>query len=210
MSHTQSRSHLDRPVDPAADHMLGPPDAELTLVEYGSYACPRCRTANAEMAKLRDRFGTRLRYVFRHRPLENNALARRAAELAECAPDEDSFWRAHVKLMSRSATLTEQDLQAVAADLAVADGAITAAQQAQARARVDRDTASSHASGVKLTPTFFINGQRYDGAWDAHTLGEAHAGFAGPPHACGRHQLRQLGAFGCAAAGDRPRCWHWY
>ncbi|HXS31864.1 MAG TPA: thioredoxin domain-containing protein, partial [Steroidobacteraceae bacterium] len=82
MSTAGTPRRLDRPVDAALDHVLGLPSAELTLVEYGSYACPRCRVANEEMARLRDRFGTRLRYVFRHRPLENNALARQSAELA--------------------------------------------------------------------------------------------------------------------------------
>ena len=178
MSTAVTPRRLDRPVDAALDHVLGLPSAELTLVEYGSYACPRCRVANEEMARLRDRFGTRLRYVFRHRPLENNALARQSAELAECAADEESFWRAHVALMSRSATLTEEDLRVVGDDLGL-DDATDAGRRAAAAARVDRDTASSHASGVTFTPTFFINGARYDGAWDAHTLGEAMLGSLG-------------------------------
>jgi NhaA family Na+:H+ antiporter len=180
MTSSQAGTHrrLDRPVDAAVDHVLGSASAELTLVEYGSYACPRCRVANEEMARLRDRFGVRLRYAFRHRPLENNALARRAAELAECAADEESFWRAHMALMSRSATLTEEDLRVVADDLKL-DDATDAGRRAAAAARVDRDTASSHASGVTFTPTFFINGARYDGAWDAHTLGEAMLGSLG-------------------------------
>ena len=63
--------------------MLGPDRSEITLVEYGSYACPYCRAANERIAKLRDRFGDRLRYVFRHRPITGSDIARRAAELAE-------------------------------------------------------------------------------------------------------------------------------
>jgi NhaA family Na+:H+ antiporter len=94
---------LDRAVDPAYDHVLGLPAGDITLVEYGSYACPYCRAANEEIAKLRDRFGERLRYVFRQRPITGSDIARRAADIAESAPDGASFWDAHVKLMTRSA-----------------------------------------------------------------------------------------------------------
>ncbi len=73
------------PVDPARDHALGPPGAEITLVEYGSYACPHCRAANERIAEVRDQLGDRLRYVFRHRPLTGSDIARRAAELIERA-----------------------------------------------------------------------------------------------------------------------------
>ena len=68
-------------MDEAYDHVLGPADAPITLVEYGSYACPHCRAANERIAEVRDQFGDRLRYVFRHRPLTGSDIARRAAEL---------------------------------------------------------------------------------------------------------------------------------
>ena len=84
-----SQHRLDRAVDPALDHVLGPPDAEITLVEYGSYACPHCRVANERIAEVRDRFGERMRYVFRHRPLTGSDIARRAAELVEHAEDDE-------------------------------------------------------------------------------------------------------------------------
>jgi len=64
-----ARNRLDRPVDERCDHVLGPAEAQVTLVEYGSYACPYCRAANDQVATVRDRLGDRLRYVFRHRPL---------------------------------------------------------------------------------------------------------------------------------------------
>ena len=107
---------LDRPIDEKYDHVLGPTSAQITLVEYGSYACPYCRAANEQIAAVRDEFGERLRYAFRHRPLTNNDLARRAAELVE-RTDPDQFWKAHLKLMARSETLNEGDLEAVAEDL---------------------------------------------------------------------------------------------
>src|SRR6187200_811106 len=113
MTTVAAHNHLDRPVDPARDHLLGPERAEITLVEYGSYACPHCRAANERIAEVRDRLGERLRYVFRHRPLSGSELAVRAAELVERIDDPERFWDAHVRLMTRSSTLTEDDLRAV-------------------------------------------------------------------------------------------------
>jgi Na+:H+ antiporter, NhaA family len=171
---------LDRPVDENYDHVLGPADAQITLVEYGSYACPYCRAANEQIAAIRDQFGERLRYAFRHRPLTNNDLARRAAELIERARP-DQFWKMHLKLMSRSETLNEGDLEAVAGDLGLFLKPAEAHADAivRARERVDADERSARASGVKLTPTFFINGGRYDGPWDASSLSDAMLGTLG-------------------------------
>ncbi|WP_227419942.1 Na+/H+ antiporter NhaA [Roseitranquillus sediminis] len=163
-------------VDDARDHVLGPADAQMTLVEYGSYACPHCRAANEALAALRDRFGERMRYVFRHRPLTDNELARRSAELAERAPPE-RFWKIHMELMTRSSTLTEEDLAAVAAEQEL--DPFDAAEADRARARVEADEAGARASGVRFTPTFFINGRRYDGPWDETSLGEAMLGTLG-------------------------------
>ncbi len=120
MSDFAPGNRLDRPVNVNVDHILGPPDAAITLVEYGSYACPYCRAANERIAQVRDKLGDRLRYVFRHKPLADNPLARPAAELVERARDAKSFWSAHVKLMTRSEVLTQDDLNAVATDLGVA------------------------------------------------------------------------------------------
>src|SRR5688572_5854785 len=119
-----TRDRLDRPVDTGHDHVLGSPGAEITLVEYGSYACPHCRAANERIAAVRDRFGDRLRYVFRQRPLTGSDIARRAAELAESSRSDEEFWKAHVSLMSRSAELTESDLEFVARELSIAPGEI--------------------------------------------------------------------------------------
>ena len=175
-AHSEHR-RLDRPVEAGLDHCLGPADASLTLVEYGSYACPYCRAANEEIALLRERFGARLRYCFRQRPLTGVDLARRAAEVAESALDEDGFWRAHEALMTRSSRLSDEDLTSVAREhgLAVDDPPT----QARAQARVAADMASAQASGVHVTPSFFINGRRYDGPWDEDTLAEALLGSLG-------------------------------
>ncbi|MGH7956243.1 MAG: DsbA family protein [Opitutaceae bacterium] len=101
MTQTSFATRLDRPVDDSSDHTLGPPTAGVVLVEYGSYACPHCRAANERVAELRKQFGDRLRYVFRHRPIPGNELARRAADLAERANESGRFWDAHIELMTR-------------------------------------------------------------------------------------------------------------
>ncbi|MET0346531.1 MAG: Na+/H+ antiporter NhaA [Casimicrobiaceae bacterium] len=179
MTQATDTRRLDRAVDSRNDHVLGPDDGDITLVEYGSYACPYCRAANDEVAKLRDRFGDRLRYVFRQRPLTGSDLARRAADVAESAADETAFWRSHVDLMTRSATLTDDDVDTVAAKLQAAPAAVQQDALARGQARVDADIASAKASGVRVTPTFFINGRRYDGPWDEVSLGEAMLGSLG-------------------------------
>ena len=140
---------LDRPVDHETDHVLGPADAEITLVEYGSYACSHCRAANERIARARDQLGDRICYAFRHRPLMDNSLAFRAAELAELAQTPDAFWSAHIKLMTRSSQLTEDDLVAVAADLGVsADLAATTATPCGMRGRKWTRTSQAHAQAA--------------------------------------------------------------
>lgn len=171
MSKSEKSSRLDRPVDASLDHVLGSADAPITVVEYGSYACPYCRAANDRIAEVRDRFGDQMRYVFRHRPIPGNDIARRAADLAERTDESGHFWDAHIELMTRSETLTEDDLSAVARKFAQEASSEKIAQEA--RARVDADEASAVASGALFTPTFFINGRRYDGPWDEVSLSDA-------------------------------------
>jgi Na+:H+ antiporter, NhaA family len=168
-------SLLDRPVDDTRDHILGLNNAPITLVEYGSYDCPHCRAANERITEVRSQLGDRLRYVFRHRPITGSDIARRAAELVESTDDAEKFWDAHVALMTRSATLAESDLRAVADQLGLAwqDPKEADATVQRAKARVDLDVASSRASGVQFTPTFFINGRRYDGPWDESSFTDA-------------------------------------
>jgi NhaA family Na+:H+ antiporter len=181
MAQGRLANRLDRAVDEVYDHVLGPANAPMTLVEYGSYACPHCRAANEHIAAIRSRFGDRLRYAFRHRPLTGSDLARRAADLAERAGSPERFWDAHVELMTRSETLTEDDLRAVADDLGLAEEEPAQAAEAarRAKARVDADETSAAASGVMITPTFFINSRRYDGPWDESSLADALLGTLG-------------------------------
>ena len=177
MSEVSGVNWLDRPVDEGSDHVLGPAGAEITLVEYGSYDCPHCRAANERIAAVRDQFGNRLRYVFRHRPVTNSDLARRAAELVECCEDPERFWEAHITLMTRSERLAEEDLRVVANRFGLdqSDEAV----RRRAEAHVEADIRSARHSGVMMTPTFFINGRRYDGPWDENSLSDAMLGSLG-------------------------------
>lgn len=181
MSQGAVTNWLDRPVDSGHDHVLGADAAPITLVEYGSYACPYCRAANERVAEIRDQLGERVRYVFRHRPVTGSDLARRAAELAELAPSPEAFWDAHVKLMTRSEVLTEDDLAAVAADFGLGDlrAGREGEEAGKATARVEADIASARASGVLYTPTFYINGRQYDGPWDESSFLDAMLGTLG-------------------------------
>jgi NhaA family Na+:H+ antiporter len=171
-------TRLDRSVDERYDHILGPRTAEITLVEYGSYDCRYCRAANERIAGIRDTFGDRLRYVFRHRPISGRTLARQAADLVERASTPEQFWGAHVALMEHGEDLSEENLNQIAQAFGLADdGDETAAERA--KARVDTDIASAHASNVIVTPTFFINGRRYEGAWDSVSFNDAIEGPLG-------------------------------
>ncbi len=185
MSQVKLSSKLDRPVDNSYDHTLGPAGAEITLVEYGSYACPYCRAANERIAQVRDQLGDRLRYVFRHYPLTGSDIALRAAELVEHARDAESFWGAHIALMTRSDTLTEEDLIAVAQELRMPLPDPGKAREAdeRAKARVQADVKSAQVSHALVTPTFFINGRRYDDPWDESSFADAMLGAPG-------HRLR--------------------
>jgi NhaA family Na+:H+ antiporter len=160
------------------EHALGVAHADITLVEYGSYHCPYCEAAHEVVARLRDRFGERLRYVFRHRPITGDPLARRAAELAEYAHESGArFWEAHDALMKRGAALKAEELEALAARLALPGNDDEAWRRARERVAADIESARQH--GAVSSPTFLLNGRRYEGAWDENALAEAANGALG-------------------------------
>jgi NhaA family Na+:H+ antiporter len=150
-------------------------------VEYGSYACPYCHAAHEVIADLRDRFGDRMRYVFRHRPIPGSEDAERAAELAEYASKTTGrFWEIHDTLMNQGSTFHDGDFERIASefDLPPSDAKDGAAWKAAAT-RVADDIRSAQLSGVLETPTFFINNRRYEGPWDESSLAEAMLGSLG-------------------------------
>lgn len=180
-----STNHLSRtlsvPIDPARDHYIGDPDARFQLVEYGSYSCVHCHAAHEVIADLRDRFGDDLMYVFRQLPIRGSDTARPSAELAEfSAATGNKFWLVHDELMHRGPDFAEGELEEVARkfDLRIDDGEFAEAREL-AKRRIDEDRASARESGARVTPSFFINGRRYEGAWDETALSEAMIGSLG-------------------------------
>ena len=175
-------TRLDPPVDPSRDHVLGSPDADMTLLEYGSYACPYCHAAHEVVATLRNRFGERMRYGFRHLPIQNNEAAAQAAVLAESAAARGQFWPVHDALMRRGPDFADGELAAIAEEFGLPPPDTLTPDSPDAR-RVAEDIASARRSGALVTPTFFINNRRYEGAWDEAALSEAMVGSLG-------HRLR--------------------
>jgi NhaA family Na+:H+ antiporter len=168
-------NRLDPPIDPSRDHLIGDPSAPISLVEYGSYACEHCHAAHQVVANLRERFGHRLTYVWRHLPLTDRAMATQAAELVEYADaTEGRFWEIHDDLMSRSHRFRAEDLDRIGTTLGIPTRPERDPGVARAAAvRVRDDAESGIESGSRATPTFFINGRRYEGAWDESSLAEA-------------------------------------
>lgn len=179
--HDAHAHKLKPPMNVKHDHVLGNDRAQITLLEYGSYTCPYCHAAHAVIADLRDRFGDRMRYVFRHRPTPDDADALRAARLAEYAhATAGKFWEAHDALIQRGPKLEPQDFADVAQALGLpAPGATQEVAMQAAERRVQQDTESALASGALFTPTFFINNRRYEGPWDENSLSEAMQGSLG-------------------------------
>ena len=175
------RNRLDPPAPAPHDHVLGDDGAEITLLEYGSYHCPFCHAAHDVIASLRDRFGDRMRYVFRHRPITGDETARRAAELAEYAHDSSGqYWEAHDALMKIGASLQPSDCDALAAELRLPLRDSSSEETwLRARAKVESDIDSARRSGALVSPTFFINNRRYEGPWDESSLAEAMLGSLG-------------------------------
>ena len=168
-------------VDPGRDHVLGPPDAEITLVEYGSYACRNCHAVHEVVEGLRSRFGDRMRYVFRHLPVTGSEDATRAAELAEYAAQASGrFWEVHEALMERGPVFSEGDFGRIEREVNLPPGnAGHETALKAAKARVSEDADSARRSGSLVTPTFFINGRRYAGTWDESSLADAMLGSLG-------------------------------
>ena len=167
--------HLDPPVDPAVDHVRGPVDAPLTLVEFGDVECPFCGKATGVVGELRGRFGDELRYVFRHLPLVDvHPHAELAAEATEAAGAQGAFWAMHDRLFAHQEELEVPDLLNHAAALGLDLERFTRELGEETHAaRVRDDVAGAEASGVHGTPTFFVNGVRHDGPTTTDALAAA-------------------------------------
>ena len=149
------------------NHAAGDATAPVTLVEYGDYECPHCGHAYPIVKSIQHRLGRKLRFVFRNFPLaEAHPHARHAAEAAEAAANQGKFWQMHDAMFENQLQLEDEDLVATARRLRLdAQGIARALDEGTYTARVREDFRSGIRSGVNGTPTFFINGERYDGAW---------------------------------------------
>jgi protein-disulfide isomerase len=157
------------------DHVQGAPGAPLELVMFGDFQCPFCLGAQSVLRRVRERLGERLVFGFRHLPIpERHPLAPQAAEASEAAAAQGSFWEYHDALYAAQPKLSRETMLAVGRELGLDAERIAADLDSGAhRARVERDIASAEASGATGTPTFFVNGKRHFGAYDASSLVEA-------------------------------------
>ena len=172
MNTTQWQTALTMPVDEDRDHVQGPADAAVTLVEYGDYECPYCGAAFPIIKEVQSRMGERLRFVFRNFPIAtSHPHAEQAAEAAEAAATQGSFWQMHDLLYENQRRLRDPDLRDYAERLALDVERFDKelADHVHA-ARVREDFMSGVRSGVNGTPTFYINGTRHDDSYDVETM----------------------------------------
>jgi protein-disulfide isomerase len=157
------------------DHSEGPASAPVTLVEYGDFECPHCGHAYPTVEELRRRMGKKMRFVFRNFPLsEAHPHAEKAAEAAEAAGEQNRFWEMHGMLFKHQNALDTPHLEMYARSLRLDEEQFSRALSAHTfQARVREDFMSGARSGVNGTPTFFVNGARYDGSYDLDSMLEA-------------------------------------
>ena len=166
---------LALPVSEQRDHIRGPIDAPVTLVEYADFECPYCGQAHFTVNDLLNQFGDVVRLAYRHFPLAQIHLhAARAAEASEAAAAQGQFWQMHDVLFENQEALDDESLSEYAAQLGLDveqfRGELLAGVHAP---RVREDFMSGVRSGVNGTPTFLINGLRHDGPWDLESLSMA-------------------------------------
>ena len=162
------------PVDPERDHLRGPAEAAVTVVEYGDFECPYCGKAEPVVRELLADFGD-VRYVWRHLPLSDvHPNAQLAAEASEAAAARGVFWELHDLLLEHQGELRFRDLVAYAERLELdLDSFQDELHRGIHVPRIEEDVDSADMSGVTGTPTFFINERRHDGAYDIETLAAA-------------------------------------
>jgi Na+/H+ antiporter NhaA len=162
------------PVDPDRDHIRGPEESLVTMVEYGDFECPYCGLAEPAVRELLRDYGE-VRYVWRHLPLNDvHPNAQLAAEAAEAAGKQGAFWEMHDLLLDHQDALNPRALIGYADSLGLDTDRFAADLRKHAgRAHVEEDLESADLSTVSGTPTFFVNGKRHYGAYDIETLKKA-------------------------------------
>ena len=156
----------------AEDHVQGDANAPVVLVEYGDYQCPHCGHAYPIVKRVQKHFGERLAFVFRNFPLnEIHPEAEGAAEAAEFAGTRDRFWEMHDGIFENQEELGGEMLVQLAESLKLPEqGVDRSPGGGEFTARVKKDFLGGVRSGVNGTPTFFINGERHDGAFEYEDL----------------------------------------
>jgi protein-disulfide isomerase len=162
-----SGASLTTPVNEERDHVTGPETASVTLVEYGDFECPYCGRAYPIVKSIQDALGDELRFVFRNFPLvDMHPHAEHAAEAAESAAAQGSYWEMHDTLFEHQDELDDAALVAYGEELGLDAGQLARdIEEGAYEDRVREDFRSGVRSGVNGTPSFFINGVRYDGNW---------------------------------------------
>jgi len=157
------------------DHLRGDREAPLQLVMFGDFQCPFCLGAQSVLRRVRERLDDRLLFAFRHLPIpERHPLAPLAAGASEAAAAQGRFWEYHDALYANQPRLSRETMVELAGEHGLDVERFTADLDAGAHHdRIARDVASAEASGATGTPTFFVNGKRLYGAYDAGSLVEA-------------------------------------
>jgi protein-disulfide isomerase len=165
---------LADPVDPERDHIRGPLEAPVTVLEYGDFECPYCGQAEPVLRELLREHGD-VAYVWRHLPLNDvHPSAQQAAEAAEAAAEQGAFWEMHDLLLEHQDALGYRELIGYADELGLDVERFQEDLRTRAGAgRIAQDVDSADLSGVSGTPTFFVNELRHYGAYDIATLSAA-------------------------------------
>ena len=158
----------------AVDHVLGPAQATVTVVEYGDFECPNCKQAAPVVKRLLERFAGRIRTVYRHFPLvEVHPHALHAAQAAEAAGAQGKFWPMHDLLFENQRHLELRHLRGYAERLGLDMGRYAMEMTDQHHLqRVREHIEGGNLSGVRATPTFYVNGRIQDVSFGLHVLGD--------------------------------------
>lgn len=159
----------------AVDHVLGPEHAPVTIVEYADFECPNCKQAAPAVKLLLERFAGRVRFAFRHSPIEQvHPHALQAAEAAECAGGQQQFWPMHDLLFEHQLHLKSHQLREYAGQLGLDLARYSAEMDDHVYLqRIREQQQSGRDSGVRGTPTFFVNGRIQDVSFGIYALFDA-------------------------------------
>ena len=152
-------------VEEAGRPARGPAKAPIEMIEFSDFQCPFCQRAFPTLMKVLDTYGDRIRFVYRHYPLQNHPQARPAAEAAQCAHEQGKFWAYHNLLFGTPGQLSDAELKAAGASAGADPTAFNACVDSRKYAAdVEADIKAGNDAGVSGTPAFFINGRELSGA----------------------------------------------